>query len=154
LADVALDTWTVNGHTTTSDALWSGVPVITRIGGHFASRVAASVLNAMGLSMLITHSAQEYAQLAITLAKEPKVLRHLRAQLKTNRIRCPLFDTQRFVKNLESAYLTMWQRHQAGRAPDSFDVVDNATKQAQIHVPKCGTCFCDSTDNQEWRRGK
>lgn len=107
LSDICLDTFTCNGHTTTSDALWAGVPVITLQGKHFASRVASSILTAIGLPELITHSAQEYYRLAVKLAQNPKALKALKEKLAKNRLTMPLFNTQKFVANLEKAYLKM-----------------------------------------------
>lgn len=117
LADLALDTWTCNGHTTTSDALWAGVPVVARSGRHFASRVAASCLTAVGLPELVTDSAEAYRDLAIRLATRPDDLTALRARLWENRSRMPLFDTAGIVRALESLYATMWERHTQGLPP-------------------------------------
>lgn len=109
LADIALDTFTYNGHTTTSDCLWAGVPVITLKGNHFASRVSASLLTAIGLPELITRSVKEYEKLAIDLATNLKKLTAIRESLIMNRESYPLFNTQLFVKNLEDAYVKMIQ---------------------------------------------
>ena len=108
-ADIALDTFIYNGHTTTSDCLWAGVPVITLKGNHFASRVSASLLTAIGLPELIAHSVKEYEKLAIDLATNPKKLLSIRYSLFSNRLTKPLFDTKLFVKNLEDAYVKMIQ---------------------------------------------
>lgn len=117
LADLVLDTRIYNGHTTTSDALWAGVPVITLQGGHFASRVSASLLTAIGLPELITHSLDEYEALSVQLAGHPKKLRSIRQKLAGNRLTEPLFDTPRFVRNLEKAYREMWRIFSAGKTP-------------------------------------
>jgi len=109
LADLALDTRIYNGHTTTSDALWAGLPVLTLQGKHFASRVASSILTAIGLPELITYSLKEYEETAIQLAKNPKKLIKLKNKLAKNRLTQPLFDTPRFVKDLEKAYQEMWK---------------------------------------------
>jgi len=109
LANIALDTFIYNGHTTTSDCLWAGVPVITLKGNHFASRVSASLLTAIGLPELITHSVSEYEKLAIDLATNPKKLLSIRYSLLSNRLTHPLFNTELFVKNLEDAYVKMIQ---------------------------------------------
>ena len=109
LADLSLDTFIYNGHTTTSDSLWTGVPVITLEGNHFASRVSASLLTAIGLPELITHSAKEYENLAVKLATNPKQLDAIRYSLLSNRLTHPLFNTELFVKNLEDAYVKMIQ---------------------------------------------
>ncbi len=109
-ADVLLDTLPYNAHTTTSDALWVGVPVVTCMGDTFAGRVAASLLNAVGLPELITHNLQDYAALALKLAHEPDELARLQKILVENRNTVPLFDAVQFTRDLEAAYETMWQR--------------------------------------------
>jgi protein O-GlcNAc transferase len=124
-SDLALDTWIVNGHTTTSDALWAGVPVITLMGGHFASRVSASILTAIGLSELITHTLEEYEALAVRLAGNPGELKALRQKLAKNRLTEPLFDTQRFAKNLEKAYKEMCKIFLAGQKPRQIKVAEH-----------------------------
>jgi protein O-GlcNAc transferase len=129
-ADLALDTWIVNGHTTTSDSLWAGVPVITLQGSHFASRVSSSVLSAIGLPELITHSLEEYEALAVQLAHNPAELQELRQRLARNRLVAPLFDTPRFVRNLESAYKEMWNIFLAGEAPRQIEVLENGMDYA------------------------
>ena len=122
LADLMLDTLPYGGHTTASDALWSGTPVLTRAGNTFAGRVAASLLNAIGLPELITHSAEEYEMLACTLAGDPRRLQEIKSKLACHRDVMPLFDTPRTTRNLESAYMQMWERHQRGEQPASFAV--------------------------------
>lgn len=104
LGDLMLDARICNGHTTTSDSLWAGVPVITLKGKHFASRVSASLLTAIDLPELITNSLHEYKQLAIDLAKHPQKMKKLKEKLAKNRLTKPLFNTQKFVANLEKAY--------------------------------------------------
>jgi len=111
LADLSLDTFIYNGHTTTSDSLWAGVPVVTLQGKHFASRVASSILTAAGLPELITHSQKEYESLAIELATNPKKLAAIHESLILNRESYPLFNTKLFVKNLEELYKKLWQRN-------------------------------------------
>ena len=123
-ADLSLDTRIVNGHTTTSDALWAGVPVITLQGGHFASRVSSSVLAAIGLPELITHRLEEYEALAVQLARNPAQLQEIRRRLAENRLSAPLFDTPRFVRNLESAYREMWNIFSAGEKPRQIAVLE------------------------------
>ncbi|MGE0083705.1 MAG: tetratricopeptide repeat protein [Desulfococcaceae bacterium] len=122
LADLCLDTRIVNGHTTTSDALWAGVPVLTWIGNHFASRVAASILTAVGLPDLIAHTEQEYTDRAVQLAKNPNELAQIRIKLAENRMKKPLFDTPRFVKNLEKAFEIMWNKYQSGEKASDIKV--------------------------------
>lgn len=122
LADLFIDTLPYNAHTTASDALWSGLPVLTCSGPTFASRVAGSLLNAVGLSELITHSLEEYEGLALKIARERGFLVALKARLSVNRETYPLFDTERFTRHIEAAYLGMWERYCAGREPESFAV--------------------------------
>lgn len=108
-ADIFLDTWPYNAHTTASDALWAGLPILTLIGRSFASRVAASLLNAVGLPELITTSQDQYEALAIELATNPDKLGSIRRKLAQNRLSSPLFDTPVFVKNLETAYVKVFE---------------------------------------------
>ena len=124
LADLFLDTFPYNAHATACDFLWAGVPVVTLTGGGFAGRVGASVLSAAGLGPLIAHSLADYEALALHLAQTPSELREIRQTLTTNRGNCPLFDTAGYTRQLESAYLAMWQRHQTGEAATSFAVED------------------------------
>jgi predicted O-linked N-acetylglucosamine transferase (SPINDLY family) len=126
LADLFLDTLPYNAHATTCDALWAGVPLLTRIGNSFAGRVGASVLSAVGLPELITQTVEEYETLALTLARNPAMLKGLRDKLARNRLTQPLFDTARFTRNLESAYITMLERQRRGEPPESFAVVEPA----------------------------
>jgi predicted O-linked N-acetylglucosamine transferase (SPINDLY family) len=118
LADVFLDTWPCNAHTTASDALWAGVPIVTRIGQTFASRVAASLLNAVGLPELICTDTVEYERTAVALAADPDRRAALRERLDAARSCAPLFDTARFTRDIESLYLRMMERHVKGLAPD------------------------------------
>lgn len=122
LADLFLDTLPYNAHTTASDALWAGLPVLTCRGSTFPGRVAASLLNAIGLPELVTHNLADYEALALKLATTPETLSGIRAKLAGNRTVCPLFDTDRFRRHLESAYITMWERAQRGEAPSGFSV--------------------------------
>jgi predicted O-linked N-acetylglucosamine transferase (SPINDLY family) len=122
LADLFLDTLPVNAHTTASDALWAGLPVVTRLGEAFAGRVAASLLNAIGLPELVTRSVQDYEALALRLAKDPALLEGYRNRLAANRLTHPLFDTDRFRRHIEAAYLQMWEIWQRGGPPRSFAI--------------------------------
>lgn len=115
LADLALDTFPINSHTTGSDALWAGVPLVTLIGETFASRVAASLLCAAGLPELVAHSWDEYFSLARSLATDPQRLSALRARLSEAPAQLPLFDTRRFTRNLERLYGRMWDQAQCGK---------------------------------------
>lgn len=107
LADLFLDTLPYNAHTSASDALWAGLPLLTCTGNTFAGRVAGSLLHAIGLPELVTHSLAEYEALALQLAANPGRLSALRARLAANRMTAPLFDTDRFRRHLEAAYLRM-----------------------------------------------
>jgi protein O-GlcNAc transferase len=122
LADLFLDTFPYTAHTTASDALWAGLPLVTCLGETFAARVAASLLRAIGLSELITTSFEEYEALALRLAHEPTLLATIKAKLAQNRKTHPLFDTVRFTRNIEAAYTVMWRAHQDRRAPAAFAV--------------------------------
>jgi len=122
LADLLLDTLPYNAHTTASDALWTGLPVLTCAGRTFAARVAASLLSAAGLSELVTSSLEDYAALAMQLAQSPQRLAALRARLTSGRQALPLFDTPRLCRHLEAAYRRMWLMHQHGHAPRTFEV--------------------------------
>ena len=122
LADLFLDTLPFNAGTTASDALWAGVPVVTCAGEAFASRMAGSLLNAVGLPELITYSMEEYEALALKRATTPGMLAEIRERLARNRTTYPLFDTDRFRRYIEAAYVTMWERHQQGEPPESFAV--------------------------------
>ena len=109
IADLFLDTFPYNAHTTASDALWSGLPVLTLAGKSFASRVAASLLTAIGLPELITYSEHEYVLKAIELASNPQKLKAIKEKLIANKLTTPLFDTQRYAKSIELAYMAMIQ---------------------------------------------
>jgi len=125
LADLALDTRIYNGHTTSSDALWAGVPVITVQGNHFASRVSSSILTASGLPELITNSLEEYRNLAVRLAQGLDQREAVRRKLIGNRSARPLFDTPRFVRNLEKAYKAMWDIFSSGEDVRTIEVVED-----------------------------
>jgi predicted O-linked N-acetylglucosamine transferase (SPINDLY family) len=121
-ADLFLDTLPYNAHTTASDALWAGVPIVTQIGKTFAGRVAASLLNAIGLPELITSSAAEYESLAVELAVDEKRLSKIRRALAANRFTTPLFDTHLYTRNIEFAYEAMYRRWQQGLPPEHIDM--------------------------------
>lgn len=116
-ADLFLDTLPYGAHTTASDALWSGLPVLSRLGESFAGRVGASLLHAIGLPELVVTTAAAYEQLAIELARNPGRLAELKARLDRNRPVAPLFDTAGFTRDLEQAYAAMLHRQQAGTPP-------------------------------------
>lgn len=120
LADLFLDTFTYNAHTTASDALWAGLPLVTKIGQGFAARVAASLLNAIGLTELITETEQAYFELALDLAQNPNRLAGLKQRLDANRSRKPLFDSELFTRHLEKAYDAAYQRYLDRLEPDAI----------------------------------
>jgi predicted O-linked N-acetylglucosamine transferase (SPINDLY family) len=123
LADLFLDTLPYNAHTTASDALWAGLPVLTLMGTTFPGRVAASLLSAAGLPELITTTPLEYEALAVELAGSSRAdLLAMREKLARNVPTAPLFDTQRFTRNIESAFRTMVERCAAGLPPEHFSV--------------------------------
>src|SRR5262249_41515445 len=121
-ADLFLDTFYYNAHTTASDALWAGLPLVTRLGETFAGRVAASLLNAIGLPELITRTSDEYEQLAIELATEREKIFTIRKCIVDNRLKHPLFNTDLFTKHIESAYQQMWESHRMNLKPDHLSV--------------------------------
>ncbi|HJW02520.1 MAG TPA: tetratricopeptide repeat protein [Azospira sp.] len=116
-ADLFIDTLPYNAHTTASDALWAGLPVLTCPGKSFASRVAASLLKAIGLPELIVASLDEYQALAIELATQPVLLADIKCKLENNRLTTPLFDSSLFTEHLEAACVSMYENHQADRGP-------------------------------------
>ena len=122
LADLFLDTLPYNAHTTASDALWVGLPVLTCKGQAFAGRVAASLLHAVGIPELITSNLEDYQTLALKLARDPALLAEIKAKLVRHRNTYPLFNTERFARHIEAAYTTMWETWQRGEAPKSFSV--------------------------------
>jgi len=121
-ADLFLDTLPYNAHTTAADALWAGLPLLTCKGATFAGRVAASLLSACGLPELITDSLPAYERRALSLVRDASALAAIRRKLQDNRATSPLFDTQRFTRHLEAAFVTMWERQQRGEPPASFMV--------------------------------
>lgn len=121
-ADLFLDTSPYNAHTTTSDALWAGLPVLTRIGDSFASRVAASLIFAARLPELVVDTDGAYVQLAVDLARSPFKLEALRGRLIVNRENVPLFDSARFTRNLENLYIQMQERYKSGLSPSQISL--------------------------------
>ncbi|XP_052158025.1 probable UDP-N-acetylglucosamine--peptide N-acetylglucosaminyltransferase SEC [Oryza glaberrima] len=126
LADLFLDTPLCNGHTTGTDILWSGLPMITLPLEKMATRVAGSLCLATGIGEeMVVNSLEEYEERAVSLAENPLKLEALTNKLKAVRMTCPLFDTARWVKNLERAYLHMWNLHCSGRHPQHFKVLED-----------------------------
>ncbi len=121
-ADLFLDTWPVNAHTTGSDALWAGLPMVTMLGRGFAARVAASLLTAAGLPDCIATDALGYESLALNLASHPHRVAELRQRLDESRAQAPLFDTPRYAKHLGLAFEAMHTRHKGGLPPAHIDI--------------------------------
>lgn len=124
LADLFLDTLYFNAGTTAADGLWVGLPVLSCPGSTFISRWAASMLKAVGLDEMVVDSLEQYEVLACHLAANPDELARIKDKLACNRLTMPLFDTERYVGNLETAYLTMWRKVEARLQPESFHVAD------------------------------
>lgn len=122
VADLGLDTFPVNGHTTTSEQLWSGLPVLTMKGTNFASRVSESLLHAIGAPELIAEDEAAYVDQAVAYAQDQAPLKTIRARIDANRFTKPLFDAERYCRHLETAYEMMVKRAKAGEEPDHFDV--------------------------------
>ncbi len=122
LADLFLDTFPCNAHTTASDALWAGLPVLTWIGETFASRVAASLLRAIHMPELITTTPEAYEALAVEIAVHPERSREIKERLQRNRLTTPLFDIQSFTRHIEAAYTAMYARYQADMPPEHIDI--------------------------------
>jgi predicted O-linked N-acetylglucosamine transferase (SPINDLY family) len=122
LADLFLDTTPCSAHTTATDALWSGLPLLTIEGNCFSGRVGASLLNGLNLPELITHTLEEYETLAIKLAENTALLKNIRHKLITNRVTSPLFDTQLLTKQIEAAYSRIYERHQTGLPPATIEI--------------------------------
>jgi predicted O-linked N-acetylglucosamine transferase (SPINDLY family) len=123
-ADLFLDTLPCNAHTTASDALWAGVPVLTCAGESLAARVAASLLTAIGLPELIASTQDQYELMAVDLAHDREKLPALARKLAENKRDAPLFDTPRFTRDIETGYEMIHARHRAGEAPEHIDVPD------------------------------
>ncbi len=154
LADLFLDTLPCNAHTTASDALWAGLPVLTCLGETFSGRVAASLLTAMGLPELIAGSLDEYERMALAMAQEPSRLESVRRKIAAGRETSPLFDTTRYTRNLERAYETMVDIMRNAEAPRPFAIVESTHSplaetpallgEARIAYEQCP--LCDSAD--------
>jgi predicted O-linked N-acetylglucosamine transferase (SPINDLY family) len=137
-ADIFLDTFPYNAHTTASDALWTGVPVITRSGRSFASRVAASLLTSIGLADLVFQSVDEYEAAAIDLALNQTRLSEIKNRLKNNRSTFPLFDARRFARNLENSFIQIHARNLKGLTPVAISISDPINSQPTNQQPPAG----------------
>ena len=111
LADLFLDTFTCNAHTTASDALWAELPIITKLGNTFASRVTSSLLTSIGLYELITYNINDYESLAINISKNKNKINGIKNKLKRNKVLKPLFNTEEFTRNIEKAYSSIYTRY-------------------------------------------
>ncbi|WP_045836081.1 tetratricopeptide repeat protein [Hyphomicrobium sp. 99] len=138
LADLFLDALPCNAHTTTSDALWVGLPVLTCLGETFSGRVAASLLTAMGVPELITTDLDAYTALALELARDKDKLDRIRRKLVSMRDTAPIFDSTRYTRNLEASFEKMVEIMRAGEAPKAFAVVERESTPApaQVATPK------------------
>ena len=124
LADLFIDTFNVNAHTTASDALWAGLPVVTKLGKSFVARVAGSLLNSVGLPELITESNHDYEALILELANNPNKLSIIKEKLRINRSSYPLFDSNLYTKHLESGYLRAYQNYDEGIKPKTIYITE------------------------------
>nr|WP_234891461.1 MULTISPECIES: hypothetical protein [Rhizobium/Agrobacterium group] len=134
--DLVLDTFIYNGHTTTSDALWAGVPVLTKKGKAFAGRVSESLLKAVGLPELVAQDADDFIARAVDLAEHPDRLEALRMRLRTQILTAPLFDAERFTRHLERGYEMMAERARAGLQPDHIDVPALPARKQPFFTPQ------------------
>ena len=123
-ADLFLDTYPYNAHTTASDSLWAGLPVLTLMGESFVTRVAASLLNTLKLPELITHSLAAYETRAIELAMHTTQLDVIKKKLSDSILSSPLFDTKTFSRYFEDAFRAAYSRHQDGKSPDHIYIAD------------------------------
>ena len=124
LADLFLDTFASNAHSTAVDSLWSGLPMVTKLGEGLAARVSGSLLHAIGLSELITDTDEAYEALALGLAGDPDRLGLIKQTLLDNRFKSPLFDTERFTRHLEQGYWTAYEGYFAGNPPKDVCIDD------------------------------
>ena len=122
LADLFVDTFAFNAHTTATEALWANLPVVTKIGQGFAARVAGSLLNAVGLPELVTETEKDYEALILELATNPKKLAEIKDKLATNRLTQPLFKTKLYTKHLEQGYQEAYQNYFDGKMPQTIIV--------------------------------
>ncbi|MBF0183975.1 MAG: tetratricopeptide repeat protein [Magnetococcales bacterium] len=135
LVDLVLDTYPCNSHTTGSDALWAGCPMVTCAGETFASRVAGSLLHNVGLPELVTHSLAEYEALILALARDPQRLQAVRQKLQAQRLTTPLFASSRYTDHLEAAYEAVWQRYQRGEAADHLEIAPQSEAGSRLRTP-------------------
>ncbi|MBS0316498.1 MAG: tetratricopeptide repeat protein [Proteobacteria bacterium] len=134
-ADLFIDTWPCNGHTTVSDALWAGVPVVSFAGDTFASRVATSLLHAVGLPELACADQAGYECKVLQLARDPQARARLRQRLVEARLSAPLFDSLRFTRDIEALYRRMWDRHAHAQTPDHLPADRTAVQAVENPTP-------------------
>ena len=125
LADIFIDTFSYNAHTTATEALWAGLPVITKIGKGFAARVAGSLLSALDLKELITASEIEYENLIKKLASDPIELNKIKQKLDRNKLSSPLFNSTEYTLHLENAFVKIYKNYFKGENPKNIDVISN-----------------------------
>jgi predicted O-linked N-acetylglucosamine transferase (SPINDLY family) len=141
-ADLFLDTFPYGAHTTCSDALWMGLPVLTQVGRSFSSRVAASLLNAVGVPDLAVHSGDDYEEIAVRLAQEPALLSQIRDHLNEHRLALPLFDSERFTHEFEALLQRMVDRWAQGLPPAALPAESPWGGTSAAHA----TSVADTTD--------
>ena len=124
-ADLFLDTFNYNAHTTTVDAIWAGLPLITKAGGSFAARAAASILCAANLPELVTHSEKDYENTIVKLATDPQLLNDIKNKIAKTKTQMTLFDSQLYARNLETAYKMAYNQHVNGQPPSALNVKEN-----------------------------
>ena len=122
LADLFIDTFAFNAHSTATEALWAGLPIVTKTGQGFAARVAGSLLNAVGLPELVTESEEAYEALALELATNPEHLADIKVKLEANRLTQPLFNTKQYTNHLENGYQQVYQNYLDGKPPQTTNV--------------------------------
>ena len=120
MADLFLDTFIFNAHSTAVDALWAGLPVVTKLGEGFAARVAGSLLTSLGMSNLVVTTEHAYEVLALELATNPNSLEEIRRTLSKNLLTTPLFDSEQFTPHLESGYQRAYERYLTGQGPEDI----------------------------------
>jgi predicted O-linked N-acetylglucosamine transferase (SPINDLY family) len=124
-ADLFLDTFNFNAGAIANDALWSGLPIVTKQGQSYTARMASSLLKAVDLPELITSTKEDYEKVALDLATSPQKLKSIKTKLITSKKNAPLFDTERFARNIETAYLQMYAKYFAGEKPGHLFVKEN-----------------------------
>jgi predicted O-linked N-acetylglucosamine transferase (SPINDLY family) len=124
-ADLFVDTFSFNAHTTASDALWAGLPIVTRAGEQFAARAAASMVTAAGLPDLVTETDEDYEALILALARDPARLAAIRQRLAANRLTAPFFDTVRYTRDFEKALRAAYDRYFDGLEPGDIWISRN-----------------------------